>query len=174
MVYRWTSSVGSAIRIEWVELSGTVPPDLVGECLLQHGGVDGIQVLLKDPAELLPQWMPRLQHALRQRPAALGAVTFHPPCSFSHVLKLSQANQPGPVETHLRALGFDVKLAKCDSHQCCGAGGAYSVLQPELSRQLWGCRTTWWDQVLKHNRLGSLTIGGDSPVCVSCLALVVS
>lgn len=92
--------------------------------------------LLKDPAELLPQWMPRLQHALRQRPAALGAVTFHPPCSFSHVLKLSQANQPGPVETHLRALGFDVKLAKCDSHQCCGAGGAFSILQPGLSEPL--------------------------------------
>ncbi|HRH29245.1 MAG TPA: heterodisulfide reductase-related iron-sulfur binding cluster, partial [Aquabacterium sp.] len=92
--------------------------------------------LLKDPAEMLPQWMPRLQHALRQRPAALGSVTFHPPCSFSHVLKLSQANQPGPVETHLRSLGFDVKLAKCDSHQCCGAGGAFSILQPGLSEPL--------------------------------------
>ena len=31
---------------------------------------------------------------------------------------------------------FEVKLAARDSHQCCGAGGAYSVLQPALSRQL--------------------------------------
>jgi glycolate oxidase iron-sulfur subunit len=66
----------------------------------------------------------------------LGAVTFHPPCSLSHSLKLSSAAKPGPIEQGLRALGFDVRLAPVDSHQCCGAGGAYSVLQPEMSQQL--------------------------------------
>ena len=92
--------------------------------------------LLKDPAEMLPQWMPRLQHALRRRSSQLGAVAFHPPCSFSHVLKLSSAVKQGPVETCLRELGFEVRLAACDSHQCCGAGGAYSILQPELAEPL--------------------------------------
>jgi glycolate oxidase iron-sulfur subunit len=66
----------------------------------------------------------------------LGAMTFHPPCSLSHAQKLSAAAKPGPIEVSLRELGFDVKLAVRDSHQCCGAGGAYSVLQPALSKQL--------------------------------------
>ena len=50
--------------------------------------------------------------------------------------RLSSAAKPGPIETSLRELGFEVRLAARDSHQCCGAGGAYSVLQPEMSRQL--------------------------------------
>lgn len=92
--------------------------------------------LLKDPAELLPQWLPVLKRRLRRRVGGLGQVTFHPPCSLSHALKLSSAARPGPVETSLRELGFDVRLAACDSHQCCGAGGAYSLLQPALAEPL--------------------------------------
>jgi len=92
--------------------------------------------LTRDPAELLPQWMPLLKLSLRKRMGGLGAVTFHPPCSFSHALKLSHAAKPGPVEVALRELGFDVRLAATDSHQCCGAGGAYSLLQPELAEPL--------------------------------------
>ena len=29
-----------------------------------------------------------------------------------------------------------MRLARTDSHQCCGAGGAYSLLQPGLSEPL--------------------------------------
>src|SRR5690606_25756650 len=92
--------------------------------------------LLKDPAELLPQWLPALKRRLRKRVGGFGPVTFHPPCSLSHALKLSSAARPGPVETGLRELGFEVRLAACDSHQCCGAGGAYSLLQPTLAEPL--------------------------------------
>ena len=42
----------------------------------------------------------------------------------------------GGVETHLKALGFDVQLAANESHLCCGSAGTYSVLQPELAYQL--------------------------------------
>jgi glycolate oxidase iron-sulfur subunit len=42
----------------------------------------------------------------------------------------------GGVETHLAALGFNVKTASCEAHLCCGSAGTYSVLQPELSYQL--------------------------------------
>jgi Fe-S oxidoreductase len=35
----------------------------------------------------------------------------------------------------LRAVGVDVVLC-ADSHLCCGSAGSYSLLQPELSRQL--------------------------------------
>jgi glycolate oxidase iron-sulfur subunit len=40
------------------------------------------------------------------------------------------------VETHLGALGFDVSLARSESHLCCGSAGTYSVLQPALATQL--------------------------------------
>lgn len=96
-----------------------------------------VVALARDPGEMLVNWMPLLKRKLGKRAqAGLGAVTFHPPCSLSHAQKLSSAAKPGPVETGLRELGFEVKLAVADSHQCCGAGGAYSVLQPALSRQL--------------------------------------
>lgn len=96
-----------------------------------------IASLAKDPGELLGAWMPMLKRKLARLPAGtLGAVTFHPPCSLSHVHKLSSATQPGPIEQGLRELGFTVNLATRDSHQCCGAGGAYNMLQPELSTQL--------------------------------------
>lgn len=96
-----------------------------------------VAALARDPGEMLASWMPLLKRKLGKRAqAGLGAVTFHPPCSLSHAQKLSSAAKPGPVEAGLRELGFEVKLAVQDSHQCCGAGGAYSVLQPEMSRQL--------------------------------------
>jgi glycolate oxidase iron-sulfur subunit len=60
-------------------------------------------------------------------------VAFHPPCTLQHGLKLR-----GGVEAALREIGFEVSLAACDSHLCCGSAGTYSVLQPELSKQLRG------------------------------------
>ena len=42
----------------------------------------------------------------------------------------------GGIETHLRALGFDVDVASGESHLCCGSAGTYSVLQPDIARQL--------------------------------------
>ncbi|MES2089778.1 MAG: glycolate oxidase subunit GlcF [Pseudomonadota bacterium] len=96
-----------------------------------------VSALVRDPGQLLEGWLPVLQRKLAKRPVgSLGALTFHPPCSLSHGLKLSSAAQPGPIEKGLRELGFEVRLASQDSHQCCGAGGAYSVLQPELSLPL--------------------------------------
>ncbi|WP_290870480.1 glycolate oxidase subunit GlcF [Aquabacterium sp.] len=95
-----------------------------------------VVALVRDPGELLAGWLPALQRKLGKRAASLGALTFHPPCSLSHAQKLSSAASPGPIERGLRELGFEVKLAVRDSHQCCGAGGAYSVLQPEMSLAL--------------------------------------
>jgi len=58
-------------------------------------------------------------------------LAYHPPCTLQHGKKLR-----GGVETHLAALGFDVRTAPVDSHLCCGSAGTYSVLQPELSTAL--------------------------------------
>jgi glycolate oxidase iron-sulfur subunit len=50
---------------------------------------------------------------------------------LQHGLKLS-----GVVEKHLRSLGFDLQAPPAEAHLCCGSAGTYSVLQPELSKQL--------------------------------------
>ncbi len=89
-----------------------------------------ISALTRDLSELLPQLVPALRGKLR-----IGAesrrLAFHPPCTLQHGQRLT-----GGVETHLRALGFDVDLARTESHLCCGSAGTYSVLQPVLARQL--------------------------------------
>ena len=61
----------------------------------------------------------------------MDRLAYHPPCTLQHGQQLR-----GGVETHLAALGFDVKLAASESHLCCGSAGTYSVLQPELAYRL--------------------------------------
>jgi glycolate oxidase iron-sulfur subunit len=84
--------------------------------------------LTRDLSELLPQLADAL--ADRVRPPA-GVLAYHPPCTLQHGQKLR-----GGVETQLRRLGFDVRVAANESHLCCGSAGTYSVLQPELAKQL--------------------------------------
>ncbi|HEX3395184.1 MAG TPA: glycolate oxidase subunit GlcF [Steroidobacteraceae bacterium] len=88
-----------------------------------------VSALARDLSELLPTLVPALKDRLRAASAPRAA--FHAPCTLQHGQRLG-----GVVETHLRALGFDV-LAACDeSHFCCGSAGTYSVLQPQLATQL--------------------------------------
>jgi glycolate oxidase iron-sulfur subunit len=86
-----------------------------------------VSELTRDLSELLPELVPRLAPRIQRRGAK--RLAFHPPCSLQH-------GQRGGVETHLAALGFEVKLAPNESHLCCGSAGTYSVLQPELAYQL--------------------------------------
>jgi glycolate oxidase iron-sulfur subunit len=87
-----------------------------------------ISALARDLSELLPQLVPALKTRMRR---GLKRLAFHPPCTLQHGQRLN-----GGIETHLRALGFDVSVAASESHLCCGSAGTYSILQPELSRQL--------------------------------------
>ena len=57
-------------------------------------------------------------------------VAYHPPCTLQHGQKL-----PGLVEEVLRRLGHEL-VPVADAHMCCGAAGTYSILQPEMARQL--------------------------------------
>jgi glycolate oxidase iron-sulfur subunit len=86
--------------------------------------------LTRDLSELLPDLVPRLRNKLRLR-GVPTQLAFHPPCTLQHGQQLR-----GGVETHLNALGFDVRVAASESHLCCGSAGTYSVLQPELAYQL--------------------------------------
>lgn len=95
-----------------------------------------ISELTKDLSELLPGLAPALAQRLGREPGAPvqpthGRLVFHPPCTLQHGQQLR-----GGVEQQLAALGFEVRLAAAESHLCCGSAGTYSVLQPELSKQL--------------------------------------
>ncbi|TDP60588.1 glycolate oxidase subunit GlcF [Roseateles toxinivorans] len=88
-----------------------------------------ISALTRDLSELLADIAPRLKPRLTQ--IKRRQLVFHPPCTLQHGQQLR-----GGVETHLAALGFEVRLAASESHLCCGSAGTYSVLQPELAYQL--------------------------------------
>jgi len=91
-----------------------------------------ISELTRDVSELLPELVAPLRERLSQhRPAEIGQITFHPPCTLQHGQQLR-----GGVEKHLGALGFKVNTASCEAHLCCGSAGTYSVLQPVLAYQL--------------------------------------
>ncbi len=94
-----------------------------------------ISALTKDLSELLPAVSQALQAT---QPELAGTVAraaaplvFHPPCTLQHGQQLR-----GGVEKSLTELGFDIKVASCEAHLCCGSAGTYSVLQPELAYQL--------------------------------------
>ncbi len=87
-----------------------------------------ISALTKDLSELLPLLAEQLQGKIK---AAPGHIAFHPPCTLQHGQQLK-----GGVEQHLNALGFDVKVASCEAHLCCGSAGTYSVLNPSVAYQL--------------------------------------
>ena len=57
-------------------------------------------------------------------------VAFHAPCSLQHGQRLG-----GTVEKILCETGFTL-TAVPNAHLCCGSAGTYSILQPDLSRQL--------------------------------------
>jgi len=88
-----------------------------------------ISALARDLSELLPDLVTALKD--RCRPSKTERAVFHSPCTLQHGQKLR-----GGVETHLRALGFDVRPPAEEAHFCCGSAGTYSVLQPELAAQL--------------------------------------
>jgi glycolate oxidase iron-sulfur subunit len=88
-----------------------------------------ISALARDLSELLPEMVPALKEKIRF--GGPKRLAFHPPCTLQHGQRLR-----GGIETHLRALGFDVKVTPSESHLCCGSAGTYSLLQPELAMQL--------------------------------------
>ncbi len=85
-----------------------------------------ISSLAKDISEILHQ---EDLATLRTSPVN-KRVAFHSPCSLQHGQKLS-----GVVESILTELGFTLTEIS-NPHLCCGSAGTYSILQPELSKQL--------------------------------------
>ena len=87
-----------------------------------------VSELTRDLSELLPEIAWSLRGKVK--PPA-GMLAFHPPCTLQHGQQLR-----GGVERHLADLGFSVRVAPGESHLCCGSAGTYSVLHPDLAKQL--------------------------------------
>ena len=91
-----------------------------------------ISELTKDISEVLESEVRKLTSLFNN----LGSSTkklklaFHSPCTLQHGLQIQ-----GVVENILTTVGFDLTFVQ-DSHICCGSAGTYSILQPQLSKQL--------------------------------------
>jgi len=88
-----------------------------------------ISDLARDPVEVIGAEWPRIAPKIAMDVGS-QKVAFHSPCSLQHGMKLK-----GRVEEILHALGLELTPV-ADSHLCCGSAGTYSILQPELSREL--------------------------------------
>jgi glycolate dehydrogenase iron-sulfur subunit len=88
-----------------------------------------VSAIARDISELLPD----IAAALAGKIGApkTKRLAFHPPCTLQHGQQLR-----GLVETHLAALGFEVQLARSESHLCCGSAGTYSIVQSKLATAL--------------------------------------
>jgi len=99
----------------------------------------------------------------RKRLSAPAA--FHPPCTLQHWQNLRPFS-----EALLTKLGFSLQPFS-DAHLCCGSAGAYSMLQPALSRalrdrKLTAIRATQPTRILSANIgcISHLQSGTDTPV----------
>ncbi|MCK4743235.1 MAG: glycolate oxidase subunit GlcF [Sulfuriflexus sp.] len=57
-------------------------------------------------------------------------ISFHAPCTLQHGQGIT-----GSVESLLSQVGYDI-IEYNDAHLCCGSAGAYSILQPNISKKL--------------------------------------
>jgi len=57
-------------------------------------------------------------------------ISYHAPCTLTHGHKLSEK-----LFAELSALGYQLNIPQ-NAHLCCGSAGTYSLLQPQLSKQL--------------------------------------
>jgi glycolate oxidase iron-sulfur subunit len=90
-----------------------------------------VSALCKDLIEYLPTVQLAQDLAKKVKTVSQKTkVAFHPPCTLQHGQQIK-----GVVESLLVQCGVDLHPVS-DSHLCCGSAGTYSVLQPELSKEL--------------------------------------
>ena len=91
-----------------------------------------ISALTQDATEVLTSQRDAIASRLSP-PASPGKhVAFHSPCTLQHGQQIR-----GQAEALLTAAGYRLTVVP-DAHLCCGSAGTYSILQPQLSKQLLG------------------------------------
>ncbi len=119
--------------------------------LLKHDAAyaakaERISALTRDVSEILMAEAARLKPLLAAKAQAPLRLAFHSPCTLQHGQKIR-----GVIEELLHAAGCELTPV-ADPHLCCGSAGTYSILQPELSKQL------------RDNKLASLSAGGPTVI----------
>ncbi|MES2354650.1 MAG: glycolate oxidase subunit GlcF [Pseudomonadota bacterium] len=90
-----------------------------------------VSQLFRDVSQVIAAEKTALEKLLgRAETIASTPVAFHSPCSLQHGLKIR-----GVVESLLTLAGYRLTPVP-DGHLCCGSAGTYSILQPEISKQL--------------------------------------
>ncbi|HYB50266.1 MAG TPA: glycolate oxidase subunit GlcF [Burkholderiaceae bacterium] len=132
----YLEGAGGAPRVEAIVMNASGCGVTVKEYAkyLAHDGYYAQKALrisqcTRDLCEVVSDVAPRLRAALAKTKGP--RVALHVPCTLQHGQKL-----PATLESLLRALGFDVQVAQREAHLCCGSAGTYSVLEPDLARQL--------------------------------------
>jgi len=106
-------------------------------------GAARISGLFRDISQVVAHELAKPDVTLDLRLQGQGGrrVAFHSPCTLQHGLQLR-----GVIEPLLARAGY-VLTSAVDGHLCCGSAGSYSLLQPDISRQL------------KANKLAALEAG---------------
>ncbi len=100
-------------------------PHLLGPDRDYHGKAERISEMTRDLCEVIrPEDLPQGERR--------GRVAFQSPCSLQHGQQIR-----GKVEAILTRLGYELAPVR-DAHLCCGSAGTYSLLQPQIARELRG------------------------------------
>ncbi|HXZ50616.1 MAG TPA: glycolate oxidase subunit GlcF [Burkholderiales bacterium] len=88
-----------------------------------------IAAMTRDLSEIVAGETGPLEQLLADVPAR-GRIAFQAPCSLQHGQGIR-----GQIEGLLARAGYQA-LPVPDAHLCCGSAGTYSILQPQISREL--------------------------------------
>jgi glycolate oxidase iron-sulfur subunit len=91
----------------------------------------------------------------RPRARVSGRVTYQESCHLGHAQRVKQ-----PPRQLLRAAAGDNYVEMAEADVCCGSGGIYTVLHPEMSREL-------LERTLDHiEASGASTVASSNPGCL--------
>ncbi len=126
----WSADLDAGAEAIVVNASGCAAfikdyPDVFADDPAYRDAALRIARAVRDPVQVLTVEIPLARKA-PDRPR----IAVHDPCTLRNGLKME-----GAVAALLRRLGYDPQPV-AETHMCCGSAGAYSVLQPKVSRQL--------------------------------------
>jgi glycolate oxidase iron-sulfur subunit len=126
----WSADLDGGAEAIVVNASGCAAfikdyPDVFADDAIYRDAALRVAKAVRDPLQVLTAEPP-----LARRTPDHPRVAVHDPCTLRNGLKLE-----GAVAALLRRLGYDPRPV-AETHMCCGSAGAYSVLQPKLSRKL--------------------------------------
>jgi glycolate oxidase iron-sulfur subunit len=126
----WSADLDAGALAVVVNASGCAAfikdyPDVFADDPIYRDAALRIARAVRDPVQVMTADLP----ATRKTPDH-PRVAVHDPCTLRNGLKME-----GAVAALLRRLGYDPQPV-AETHMCCGSAGAYSLLQPKLSRQL--------------------------------------